>query len=160
MIRTRRTRGNANSSEAVVRVISTSSARAHVRTMSDDRKRQSGTQETTSNSAYFPTSDKATMLRAFTRTQALRGPGRADVELAMSKWWTKKRPAEGQVSKALSTLVSTQSVSFAELFPRLHQYLFSRNETHVLVSFRSLEPSQRTNSIPSVLGLELSPRRL
>jgi hypothetical protein len=42
------------------------------------------------------------MLRAFTRTQALRGPGRADVELAMSKWWTKKRPAEGQVRTARS----------------------------------------------------------
>jgi hypothetical protein len=27
----------------------------------------------------------------------LNGPGRSDVELAMSKWWTKKRPAEGQV---------------------------------------------------------------
>lgn len=39
----------------------------------------------------------AIMLRAFTRTHALRGPGRADVDLAMSKWWTKKRPAEGQV---------------------------------------------------------------
>ena len=40
------------------------------------------------------------MLRAFTRTQALRGPGRSDVELSMSKWWTKKRPAEGQVRTA------------------------------------------------------------
>lgn len=38
-----------------------------------------------------------TMLRAFARTPVLKGPGRADVELAMSKWWTKKRPAEGQV---------------------------------------------------------------
>lgn len=37
------------------------------------------------------------MLRAFARTQVLRGPGRADVDLAMSKWWTKKRPTEGQV---------------------------------------------------------------
>ena len=40
------------------------------------------------------------MLRAFTRTQALRAPGRSDVELAMTKWWTKKRPAEGQVRTA------------------------------------------------------------
>lgn len=37
------------------------------------------------------------MLRAFSRTRALRGPGRADVDIAMSKWWTKKRPTEGQV---------------------------------------------------------------
>jgi hypothetical protein len=53
------------------------------------------------------------MLRAFTRTQALRGPGRADVELAMSKWWTKKRPAEGQVRTARSK--SFALVLFAEV---------------------------------------------
>jgi hypothetical protein len=39
-----------------------------------------------------------TMIRAFARTRILKGPGRADVDLAMTKWWGKKRPAEGQVS--------------------------------------------------------------
>ena len=48
---------------------------------------------------------KDKMLRAFTRTRALRGPGRADVDLAMSKWWTKKRPAEGQVSEGCTWVV-------------------------------------------------------
>ena len=38
-----------------------------------------------------------TMFRAFARTPVLKGPGRADVDIAMSKWWAKKRPAEGQV---------------------------------------------------------------
>jgi hypothetical protein len=38
------------------------------------------------------------MIRAFARTRVLKGPGRADVDLAMTKWWGKKRPAEGQVS--------------------------------------------------------------
>eukprot|EP00428_Durinskia_dybowskii_P011372 CAMPEP_0170214666 /NCGR_PEP_ID=MMETSP0116_2-20130129/6965_1 /TAXON_ID=400756 /ORGANISM="Durinskia baltica, Strain CSIRO CS-38" /LENGTH=98 /DNA_ID=CAMNT_0010465233 /DNA_START=40 /DNA_END=336 /DNA_ORIENTATION=- len=42
------------------------------------------------------------MLRAFARTQVLRGPGRADVDLAMSKWWTKKRPTEGQITRTIS----------------------------------------------------------
>jgi len=37
-----------------------------------------------------------TMIRA---TRVLKGPARADVELAMTKWWGKKRPAEGQVSE-------------------------------------------------------------
>ena len=37
------------------------------------------------------------MIRAFSRTRAVLGPGRHDVDIAMSKWWTKKRPAEGQV---------------------------------------------------------------
>ena len=44
------------------------------------------------------------MIRAFARTRALKGPVRADVDLAMSKWWGKKRPAEGQVSGIRSTL--------------------------------------------------------
>jgi len=44
------------------------------------------------------------MIRAFARTRALKGPGRADVDLAMTKWWGKKRPAEGQVSE-LSAVV-------------------------------------------------------
>ena len=39
------------------------------------------------------------MIRAFARTRVLNGPGRSDVDLAMTKWWTKKRPAEGQVCK-------------------------------------------------------------
>ena len=39
------------------------------------------------------------MIRAFARTRVLKGPGRADVDLAMTKWWAKKRPAEGQVSE-------------------------------------------------------------
>ncbi|CAJ1954341.1 unnamed protein product [Cylindrotheca closterium] len=42
------------------------------------------------------------MSRAFSRSRALMGPGRADVELAMSKWWTKKRPAEGQITQTIS----------------------------------------------------------
>mmetsp|Transcript_15816 Transcript_15816/g.29373 ORF Transcript_15816/g.29373 Transcript_15816/m.29373 type:complete len:99 (-) Transcript_15816:98-394(-) len=42
------------------------------------------------------------MLRAFARTRVLNGPGRADVDLAMTKWWTKKRPAEGQITKTIS----------------------------------------------------------
>ena len=41
-------------------------------------------------------------IRAFSRTRALRGPGRSDVALAMSKWWTKKRPTEGQVRQLQS----------------------------------------------------------
>jgi hypothetical protein len=41
------------------------------------------------------------MIRAFARTRVLKGPGRADVDLAMTKWWGKKRPAEGQVSEVL-----------------------------------------------------------
>ena len=40
--------------------------------------------------------------RAFTRTSVLRGPGRADVDIAMTKWWTKKRPTEGQITKSIS----------------------------------------------------------
>jgi hypothetical protein len=40
--------------------------------------------------------------RAFTRTSILKGPGRSDVDIAMSKWWTKKRPAEGQITKTIS----------------------------------------------------------
>jgi len=43
-----------------------------------------------------------TMIRAFARTRTLKGPARADVDLAMTKWWGKKRPAEGQVSGILS----------------------------------------------------------
>ncbi len=39
------------------------------------------------------------MIRSFARTRILKGPARADVELAMTKWWGKKRPAEGQVSE-------------------------------------------------------------
>jgi hypothetical protein len=37
------------------------------------------------------------VMRGFSRTSVLNGPGRSDVSLAMSKWWTKQRPAEGQV---------------------------------------------------------------
>mmetsp|Transcript_29734 Transcript_29734/g.71995 ORF Transcript_29734/g.71995 Transcript_29734/m.71995 type:complete len:103 (-) Transcript_29734:280-588(-) len=44
----------------------------------------------------------AAFSRAFSRTSLLRGPGRADVDIAMSKWWTKKRPAEGQITKSIS----------------------------------------------------------
>ena len=40
-------------------------------------------------------------MRAFSRTRVLKGPGRSDVDIAMSKWWTKKRPAEGQVRRPL-----------------------------------------------------------
>ena len=40
------------------------------------------------------------MIRAFSRTRVLKGPGRSDVDLAMTKWWGKKRPAEGQVRKS------------------------------------------------------------
>ena len=36
-------------------------------------------------------------IRAFSRSRVLLGPGRSDVDIAMTKWWTKKRPAEGQV---------------------------------------------------------------
>ena len=39
-----------------------------------------------------------TMIRSFARSRVLKGPARADVDLAMTKWWGKKRPAEGQVS--------------------------------------------------------------
>ena len=46
-------------------------------------------------------SNTMTMLRAFARTRVLNGPGRADVDIAMTKWWTKKRPAEGQVRRLL-----------------------------------------------------------
>jgi len=43
-----------------------------------------------------------TMIRAFARTRVLKGPGRADVDLAMTKWWGKKRPAEGQITRSIS----------------------------------------------------------
>lgn len=67
------------------------------------------------------------MLRAFARTQALRGPGRADVDLAMSKWWTKKRPAEGQV-RSFSQWVSSMDfdptlLALAGIFGRFRDYL-------------------------------------
>ncbi len=39
-----------------------------------------------------------TMIRAFARSRVLKGPVRADVDMAMTKWWGKQRPAEGQVS--------------------------------------------------------------
>ncbi|OEU15522.1 hypothetical protein FRACYDRAFT_269402 [Fragilariopsis cylindrus CCMP1102] len=42
------------------------------------------------------------MIRAFSRTRVLKGPGRSDVDLAMTKWWGKKRPAEGQITKSIS----------------------------------------------------------
>ena len=42
-----------------------------------------------------------TMIRSFARSRILKGPARADVDLAMTKWWGKKRPAEGQVSGIL-----------------------------------------------------------
>jgi hypothetical protein len=44
------------------------------------------------------------MRGAFARSSVLKGPGRSDVELAMSKWWTKKRPAEGQVRVILQKI--------------------------------------------------------
>jgi len=43
-----------------------------------------------------------TMIRAFARTRILKGPARADVDLAMTKWWGKKRPAEGQITRSIS----------------------------------------------------------
>jgi len=43
-----------------------------------------------------------TIIRAFARSRVLNGPVRADVDLAMTKWWGKKRPAEGQITKSIS----------------------------------------------------------
>mmetsp|Transcript_54454 Transcript_54454/g.82501 ORF Transcript_54454/g.82501 Transcript_54454/m.82501 type:complete len:102 (-) Transcript_54454:122-427(-) len=44
----------------------------------------------------------SSMLRAFSRSRVLQGPGRSDVDIAMTKWWTKKRPTEGQVTRTIS----------------------------------------------------------
>ena len=65
------------------------------------------------------------MLRAFARTQVLRGPGRADVDLAMSKWWTKKRPAEGQVrhGRFADRIIAGQ-------FPRVCAYISTLMISH------------------------------
>jgi hypothetical protein len=43
-------------------------------------------------------------IRAFSRSRVLLGPGRADVDIAMTKWWAKKRPAEGQVRQSYMTI--------------------------------------------------------
>eukprot|EP00934_Nitzschia_sp_Nitz4_P007177 Nitzschia sp. Nitz4//scaffold232_size35869//29635//30304//NITZ4_007814-RA/size35869-processed-gene-0.20-mRNA-1//-1//CDS//3329543351//7167//frame0 len=59
-----------------------------------------------------------TMFRAFTRTQLLRAPGRADVELAMSKWWTKKRPAEGQITQSITQHEQQIVVPWLKTFPK------------------------------------------
>jgi len=52
------------------------------------------------------------MIRSFARTRILKGPARADVELAMTKWWGKKRPAEGQVSGILCYLEASDTRAY------------------------------------------------
>lgn len=80
------------------------------------------------------------MLRAFARTQALRAPGRADVDLAMTKWWTKKRPAEGQVRPLCMD-------RFATYFLLVSSLTFLD-----FVTNRSPRPSRPMNNTLLVLG--------
>eukprot|EP00538_Stauroneis_constricta_P001639 CAMPEP_0119557676 /NCGR_PEP_ID=MMETSP1352-20130426/9271_1 /TAXON_ID=265584 /ORGANISM="Stauroneis constricta, Strain CCMP1120" /LENGTH=101 /DNA_ID=CAMNT_0007604815 /DNA_START=47 /DNA_END=352 /DNA_ORIENTATION=+ len=58
------------------------------------------------------------MMRAFSRSRAVMGPGRADVELAMSKWWTKKRPAEGQITRTVSAHEQHPVGPWLKTFPK------------------------------------------
>lgn len=57
-------------------------------------------------------------IRAFSRTRALRGPGRSDVALAMSKWWTKKRPTEGQITRTISAHEQVPVGPWLRTFPK------------------------------------------
>mmetsp|Transcript_14813 Transcript_14813/g.41279 ORF Transcript_14813/g.41279 Transcript_14813/m.41279 type:complete len:101 (-) Transcript_14813:204-506(-) len=59
-----------------------------------------------------------TMIRAFARTRALKGPARSDVDIAMTKWWGKKRPAEGQITRSISAHEQHIVAPWLKTFPK------------------------------------------
>eukprot|EP00525_Craspedostauros_australis_P006644 CAMPEP_0198132950 /NCGR_PEP_ID=MMETSP1442-20131203/59312_1 /TAXON_ID= /ORGANISM="Craspedostauros australis, Strain CCMP3328" /LENGTH=101 /DNA_ID=CAMNT_0043794053 /DNA_START=495 /DNA_END=800 /DNA_ORIENTATION=- len=69
------------------------------------------------------------MMRAFSRSRVVMGPGRADVDLAMTKWWTKKRPAEGQITRTISAHEQHVVVPWLKTFPKK---VMERAPTYIL----------------------------
>lgn len=69
------------------------------------------------------------MIRAFARTRALKGPARADVDLAMTKWWGKKRPAEGQITRSISAHEQFVVGPWLKTFP---QKMVRRAPTYII----------------------------
>jgi hypothetical protein len=69
------------------------------------------------------------MIRAFARTRALKGPVRADVDLAMTKWWGKQRPAEGQITRSISPHEQFAVGPWLKTFP---QKVIRRAPTYIM----------------------------
>mmetsp|Transcript_7162 Transcript_7162/g.14635 ORF Transcript_7162/g.14635 Transcript_7162/m.14635 type:complete len:99 (+) Transcript_7162:704-1000(+) len=69
------------------------------------------------------------MIRAFARTNVLKGPARADVDLAMTKWWGKKRPIEGQITKSISAHEQYVVGPWLKTFP---QKVIRRAPTYII----------------------------
>eukprot|EP00532_Pseudo-nitzschia_australis_P003639 CAMPEP_0168198164 /NCGR_PEP_ID=MMETSP0139_2-20121125/21604_1 /TAXON_ID=44445 /ORGANISM="Pseudo-nitzschia australis, Strain 10249 10 AB" /LENGTH=100 /DNA_ID=CAMNT_0008122789 /DNA_START=113 /DNA_END=416 /DNA_ORIENTATION=- len=70
-----------------------------------------------------------TMIRAFGRTRALKGPARNDVELAMTKWWGKKKTAEGQITRSISAHEQHVVGPWLKTFP---QKVIRRAPTYIM----------------------------